>query len=110
VTDTTTGVDQVTLNYTIDNQTWTTTEMANLEGNIWNGTLPGFPHATNVTYTIIAKDVAGNTVTTEELYGQPDQYQVLPEFASWILLPLLLATAITGVTLRKRLTRRNSKT
>ncbi|PVX27020.1 MAG: hypothetical protein CW716_04445 [Candidatus Bathyarchaeum sp.] len=109
VTDTTSGVDQVTLNYTIDNQTWTTTEMANLEANIWNCTLPGFPHATNVTYNIIAKDMAGNTITTEELYGQPSQYQVLPEFVSWIILPILLSFTLLGTVYKKKLRKKRNQ-
>ena len=74
VTDALSGVERVSLNYTDGNGTWVTSEMTNLEGDFWNGTIPAFPHGTNVTYTIIAEDKAGNTVTTEELYGQPNQY------------------------------------
>jgi hypothetical protein len=104
VTDAVSGVERVALNYTADNGTWTISEMTNLEGDVWNGTVPAFPHGTNVTYIIIAEDKSGNTVTTEELYGQPNQYQVLPEFPLWIILPLfLIATSFVVVTKKKRL-------
>jgi hypothetical protein len=102
VTDALSEVGWVALNYTDDNGTWVTTEMMKLEEDIWNGTIPAFPHGTNVTYTIIAEDIVGNTVTTEELYGQPNQYQVLPEFLSLIILPLsLIATSFAVVSKKK---------
>lgn len=105
VTDTVSGVNQVTLSYTTDNETWVTTEMAKLEANIWNGTIPGFPHDTNVTYIIVAEDMAGNPITSEELLGQPNQYQVLPEVISWIILPMLLSVALLGTVYKKKLHR-----
>jgi len=105
VTDTLSGVERVALNYTNDNGIWVIAEMANLEGDIWNGTLPAFPHGTNVTYTIIAEDKAGNTITTEDLFGYPNQYQVLPEFPSWIILPLFLTVTLLVTIYKKKLTK-----
>jgi len=104
VTDTLSGIERVALNYTDGNGTWTISEMTNLEGDVWNGTIPAFPHSTNVTYTLVAEDKAGNTVTTEELYGQPNQYQVLPEFPLWIILPLFLIATASTIVARKRIT------
>ena len=103
VTDTVSGVERVSLNYTDGNGTWIIAEMTNLEGDIWNGTIPAFPHGTNVTYIIIAEDKAGNTVTTEQLYGHPNEYKVLPEFPLWIILPLFLVATASTLVARKRL-------
>jgi len=103
VTDGLSGVERVSLNYTDGNGTWVIAEMANLEGDVWNGTIPAFPHGTNVTYIIIAEDKAGNTVTTEELYGHPNQYELLPEFPLWIILPLFLVATASTIAVRKRI-------
>jgi hypothetical protein len=103
VTDAISGVKRVTLSYTDGNGTWTTTEMTKQEGNLWNGTIPAFPHGTTITYTIMAEDTAGNTVTTEELYGEPNQYEVLPEFPLWVIVPLFFAATAFAIVARKRL-------
>jgi hypothetical protein len=105
VTDAISGVKQVILSYTTDNETWTTTEMTNLEGDLWNGTIPGFPHSTNVTYTITAEDQVGNTISNEDLFEQQNQYQVLPAFTSWLILPLLLTSTIIATIYRKNSTK-----
>jgi hypothetical protein len=102
VTDTLSGVQRVALNYSDGNGTWVTNEMTKLEEDVWSGTIPAFPHGTNVTYTVIAEDMVGNTITSEELYGQPNQYQVLPEFLALIILPLfLISTSFAGVIKKK---------
>ena len=103
VTDSVSGVERVSLNYTDGNGTGVIAEMTNLEGDVWNGTIPAFPHGTNVTYIIIAEDKAGNTVTTKELYGHPNQYEVLPEFPLWIILPLFLVATASTIAVRKRI-------
>ncbi|PVX26764.1 MAG: hypothetical protein CW716_05285, partial [Candidatus Bathyarchaeum sp.] len=102
VTDTVSDVKRVTLSYSDGNGTWVNVEMAKLEGNIWNGMIPPFPHGTTITYTVIAEDNAGNIVTTEELYEQPNQYETLPEFQSWILLPLSLIITSFVVVIKKK--------
>jgi len=103
VTDIVSGIEQVTIRYTDGNGTWVNVEMTKLEGDIWNGTIPAFPHGTTITYTIIAEDKAGNTVTTEELYGEPNQYEVLPEFSLWIVVPLFLVATASAIVAKKRL-------
>ena len=52
---------------------------------------------------IVAEDKAGNTVTTEELYGHTNQYEVLPEFPLWIILPLFLVATASTIAARKRI-------
>ena len=103
VTDASSGVEWVALNYTDGNGIWVFSEMTNLEGNIWNGTLPAFPHGTNLTYIIIAEDKVQNPITTEELFGNPNQYEILPEFPSWIILPLFIITALFVIVIKKML-------
>jgi parallel beta-helix repeat protein len=102
VTDAAGEVERVALKYSDGNGTWVTVEMTKVEGDVWVGIIPAFPHGTNVTYTIIAEDKAGNTVTTEEQPGDPNQYDVLPEFPLWIGLPLFLIAAASTLVVRKR--------
>lgn len=79
VTDDLSGVQQVTLNYTTGNGTWTAITMSMVEGEIWNSSIPTLSYGTNVTYIIMARDNAGNNVTTQAL-GFTYNYQVVPEF------------------------------
>jgi hypothetical protein len=109
VTDDLSGVKQVTLNYTNGNGTWINVDMTNLEGNVWNATIPKFPYCTNVTYAIIAEDNANNTITTEET-GYEYQYHVIPEFPSFIILPLFMLYTLIAVTLAKKIRRKVAKT
>ncbi len=103
VTDAVSEIDRVALKYSDGNGTWVTHEMKKLEEDVWDGTIPAFPHGTNVTYTIIAEDKAGNKVTTEELSGAPKQYEVLPEFPLWIILSLFLIATASILFVRKRI-------
>jgi len=94
------GIKQVTLKYTVT----TTTRylrMANVGGNVWSCTIPEFPADEEITYAIIAEDNAGNTITTEQM-GQTYEYQVIPEFPSWIILPLLLVATVLIILCKKR--------
>jgi hypothetical protein len=77
VTDSVSTVTQVFLNYINGNGTWITANMTNLQGNIWNSTIPAFPNGTNITYIVAATDSTGNTVTTQQL-GYTLQYTVVP--------------------------------
>ena len=109
VTDDLSGVKQVTLNYTNGNGTWIIVDMTNLEGNIWNATIPAFPYCTNVTYAIIAEDNANNAITTGEM-GYEYQYHVIPEFPSFIILPLFMLFTLIAVALAKKIRCRVAKT
>jgi len=103
VTDAVSGVERVALNYTNGNGTWVIAEMTNLEVNLWNATIPAFPHGTKVTYTIMAEDKANNTITTEKLFGYQYQYEVIPEFQSLLILPLFMIVSVLVVTIHFRL-------
>jgi hypothetical protein len=103
VTDAISEVEWVALNYTNGNGSWILSEMTNLESGTWSCTLPAFPHGTNVTYLIVAEDKAENTVTTEELYGELYQYEVLPEFPLWIIMPLFFVASASILVVRKRI-------
>jgi len=96
VTDYLSGVKNVVLNYTTNNGTRFSLEMTNLEGNVWNATIPAFPYGTNVTYSILAEDNVGNTITTEEM-GYAYQYHVIPEFPSLIFVVMLMIATLLAV-------------
>ena len=99
VTDNLSGVKQVTLNYTNGNGTWITIDMINPQGDVWTVTIPAFPYCTNVTYIIIAEDNIGNTITTE---GMEDEYHVIPEFPSSLILPLFMTATLLAVIFYRR--------
>ena len=101
VIDNFSGVSIVILNYTTNNGTWFSVEMSHLEGNIWNATIPKFPYGTTVNYTIIVEDNVGNSITSEEL-AYTLQYQVVPEFTSYIALLILTTTTLVAMALHRR--------
>jgi parallel beta-helix repeat protein len=106
VTDATSGVKQVLLNCTFTNSTntwYAVYSMAHLTGDIWNATIPPQPYGTNVTYVIIAEDNAGNTITTEQIFGYEYEYQVVPEFTMLIVLvALVIATSLIAAISKKK--------
>ena len=76
--------------------------MTNLEDNIWNGIIPSLPLGTNVTYTIIAQDNAGNLISSKDQnysFGYP---VVIPEFPTYALLPILFVTTLLAALLFRR--------
>jgi len=95
------GVKQVILNYTTNNGTWFNKEMTNVEGNIYNATIPQFPYRTNVTYVIIAEDNVDNTITTEEI-GYELNYQVIPEFPLTIITFFMITTLPAVIVYRSK--------
>jgi hypothetical protein len=105
VTDDVSGVKRVTLFYAYANSsgTWIrVVPMTNLEGDIWSGTIPGFPYGTNVTYTISAEDNVGNAITTVEM-GYDIQYTIIPEFSTVVILALFAtATLLAALAYKKR--------
>jgi hypothetical protein len=101
VSDDLSGVKQVILNYTTNNGTWFSIEMKRLEGSLYNATIPEFPYCTNVTYVIIAEDKANHTITTVDL-GYTYQYHVIPEFPSFLIMPLFIIVTMLIAILYKR--------
>jgi hypothetical protein len=104
VTDDLSEVKKVTLIYSYANSsgTWIrAVDMTNLEGNIWNATIPALPYCTNVTYSIMAEDKAGNTITTIEM-GYEYQYHVIPEFQTAIIMPLFMIATLLALIVYKR--------
>lgn len=101
VTDDQSGVSRVVLNYTDGNATWITVNMTNLQGNVWTGIIPTFPYGTNITYAIMAEDKANNTITTETM-GYTYQYQVISEFTSFFVLPLIIIITVLAVVVYRR--------
>jgi hypothetical protein len=108
VTDDRSGVKQVTLNYTNGNGTWVTVDMMNINGTMWNATIPAFPYCTNITYVITAEDNANNTITSED--KELDlRYHVIPELPSFLTQPLfMIVTLLAVVVYRKRRIRSKS--
>lgn len=108
VTDATSGIKRVLLNYTYANSTGTwnaTVSMTHLTGDIWNTTIPAFPYGTNVNYTIIAEDNAGNVITTEQIYGYKYEYQVVPEFSTLTgIIALMITTLLLAIFSKKKRT------
>jgi hypothetical protein len=102
VTDDISGVKQVILFYDVNSSgTWIEENMTNLEGDIWNATIPAFLYGTNVTYAISAEDNVGNAIMTAEMeYGI--QYQVIPEFSSLIAVPLFMMASLIAIVAKRR--------
>jgi len=104
VSDNISGVKHATLVYAYTNSsgTWIRTiAMANLEGSVWNATIPAFPYGTNVTYIIIAEDNLGNQKTTEEM-GYEYKYQVILEFPTWTLMLFILIVLTISIAIDER--------
>ena len=102
-------LEQVILNctYTNSSATWTgSINMTNLEDDIWNGIIPSLPVGTNVTYTIIAQDNAGNLISSKDQNYTFDYPVVIPEFPAITLLPILFVTTLLATLMfrRKRIT------
>jgi parallel beta-helix repeat protein len=97
-------LEHVTLNCTYRNSsaTWTSIiNMTNLEDDIWNGIIPTCSAGTNVTYVIIAQDNAGNSINSKS-QGYDFEYPVVPEFSTFLILPLFMIVALLAVMVYKR--------
>ena len=75
--------------------------MTNVQENMWNATIAGFPYGTNVTYTIIAEDNAGNTITTQGI-GLTYHYEVTPEYSALLILLFLIIDSLLVMMFAKR--------
>jgi hypothetical protein len=97
-------VKNATLFYTINNGTsWENRTMNyNASTSLYEATIPGQPAGTWVKFKIVAYDYAGNNATQNgtEPYCT---YQVIPEFPSSLILPLLiLATTLAAILYRRK--------
>jgi parallel beta-helix repeat protein len=101
VTDTQSGVGNVTISYRMNSGSWTNVSMSKLTGDTWEGEIPGLPGGTNVTYKIIAYDNAGNLAVNDNA-GKYYVYTVVPEFPAAIILPLFIIATLVAAFLEKR--------
>jgi glucose/arabinose dehydrogenase len=95
VTDPTSTVKRVVLNYTTDNHVWTELNMTNSRGDLYIVKIPGFAYGINVTYAIFAEDNRNNSLNTAEI-GYIFQYQAIPEFASPLILTILMTLGLAA--------------
>jgi hypothetical protein len=103
-TDDLTGINEVVLSYTIDDGlTWTNLAMIyNSTWKLYETTIQGQPLDTVVEYKIIAYAYIRNC-EVEDNSGQYYVYTAIPEFTSFIILPLLaLITLIATILLKKK--------
>jgi hypothetical protein len=104
VADAASGVKNITLSYTTDNgDSWTNLSMVHNTTFIYQATIPGHTEDTLVKYKMLAYDNAGNLAVKDNA-GEYYTYNVIPEFPSWIILPLfMMLTLLTVIIYRKRL-------
>jgi hypothetical protein len=93
------GVKRVVLFYTINNVTHTRVNMTNLEGDIWNATIPAFPQGTNIKCVIRVEDNVNN-VGSYLCYWR--HYTVIPEFPSFPILLLFMIITLLAVIIYRR--------
>jgi PKD repeat protein len=101
VTDTQSGVCNVTISYKTNSGPWANVSMSKLTGDAWDGEIPGLPGGTNVTYKIIAYDNAGNLAVNDNA-GHYYLYTVVPEFPAAIVLPLFIIATLVAAFLGKK--------
>lgn len=94
------GLYTVILSYRVNSSSWNNLTMTNSGGNTFFVDIEQFSEDTSITYKIIAENKIRNFSFSDEY-----QYQVIPEFPSWIFLPLFLTATIVTLVLRKRLYR-----
>lgn len=107
VTDSESGVKNVTLSCRInnginwENLTMNPTINYNASSSLYEVTIPGQEAETWVKFRIAAYDYAGNNATRDGT--EPCcVYQVIPEFSSALVLPLLMVFTVIGVIMSKK--------
>lgn len=106
-TDTISGVKNVTLYYTVNNgTTWEEPKPMNCSSTTgsYEAAIPAQPAGTLVRFKIVASDHAGNNATRDgtEPYCT---YQVIPEFPSAMILPILMVLFVIVVVVTKKIKR-----
>lgn len=103
VTDTESGVKNVTLLYTNDTTIWHSIPMSlNETSGLWEGLIPGEPLDTYVQYRIVAYDNEENRAENDNS-GVYFVYTVIPEFTLIMLLTLMILSTISMIVVRKKL-------
>jgi hypothetical protein len=110
VTDAESGVKNVTLLYNLNNSTlWTSILMKlNMTSGFYEAAIPKQPEGTSVKYKIIAYDNAGN-FAEQNNNGNYFVYQVIPEFASVMIMLLFAVLSTVIVSSRRISSRKNGK-
>jgi uncharacterized protein YvpB len=103
VTDPESGLENVTLFYTIDNgTTWENLTMSlNQSTNLYETTIPGQESGTWVKFKIIAYDHVGNNAILDGT-EQYCAYRVVPEFAPFFVIPLFIIVTLVPVIVCRR--------
>jgi len=94
------GLEEVILSYMADDGSWNNVTMTNKEGNVYSAEIEVYPRGTDVYWTIIAEN---NIVKTSRI--NTASYYVIPEFPSWIILPLFLIATTVIIVYRNGLRR-----
>jgi nitroreductase len=105
VTETGSGLYNITLWYSLNNgTTWTPLNMTEISASIYQTTISGYENCTWVTYKIVAYDNNGNQAINDN-HGYYYIYHVIPEFSIWspIFLAFLILTFAITVYKRKSL-------
>jgi len=101
ITDTESGVKNATLQYSLNTTaTWTTVVMDyNSTSQCYYATIPGQSEGTHVRYNITAYDNAENLAVKE---GDGQEYTVIPEFPSFLVIPLFMIATLLAVIVHRR--------
>jgi hypothetical protein len=102
VTDVVSPLRRVVLNYTTDIGNWTEFDMTYVDGDLYRGTIPGFPYGTNVTYKVFAEDNSNNSLDTAEV-GYVFQYIAIPEYGSPLLVSVLMTVMLVLTLVRRKM-------
>jgi predicted double-glycine peptidase len=103
ISDPESGVQNVTLFYTTDNETtWENQTMSlNQLTSLYEATIPGEQAGTSVRFKISAYDSVGNNATLDGI--QPYcVYQVMPEFQSLLVQTLFMITTLLSLLIYRR--------
>jgi hypothetical protein len=95
------SLEDVTLRYKVDDGSWNNLTMNKSEGNVYSAEIEAYPEDTDVFWTIIAENNIGESSRIDNEF-----YKVIPEFTSWIILPLFLIATVVFIIYRNRLRRK----
>lgn len=95
-------MQEVIVCYCVNNSsTWVNVKMNKTVGDMFVGSIPGFPAGTNVSYVVIAYDNAGKFAVDNNA-GQYYVFTVIPEFSSIHILLLVMVFITIGVVIAKK--------